>query len=67
MLEDDAEGVLNNPRFVAVALPTLHLSGVTDGPLWNLWTHLMFAKDADDHRRIRSVVLREFSPINMPS
>lgn len=62
MSEDDVEGVLNDPRFVAVALPTLHLSGVTDGPLWDLWTHLMFAKDSDDHRRIRGVVLREFSP-----
>ena len=60
--EDDVEGVLNDPRFVAVALPTLHLSGVTDGPLWDLWTHLMIAKDADDHRRIRGVVMREFSP-----
>lgn len=62
MSEDDVEGVLNDPRFVAVALPTLHLSGVTDGPLWDLWTHLMFAKDSEDHRRIRGVVLREFSP-----
>jgi cytochrome P450 len=60
--EDDVEGVLTDPRFVAVALPTLHLSGVTDGPLWDLWTHLMFAKDSDDHRRIRGVVLREFTP-----
>jgi len=62
MSEDDAEAVLTDPRFVAVALPTLHLSGVTDGPLWDLWTNLMFAKDADDHRRIRNVVAREFSP-----
>jgi pimeloyl-[acyl-carrier protein] synthase len=62
MSEDDAEAVLTDPRFVAVALPTLHLSGVTDGPLWDLWTHLMFAKDADDHRRIRNVVGRELSP-----
>lgn len=62
MSEDDVEGVLNDPRFVAVALPTLQLSGVIDGPLWDLWTNLMFAKDSDDHRRIRGVVLREFSP-----
>jgi cytochrome P450 len=60
--EDDVEGVLNDPRFAAVALPTLHLSGVSDGPLWDLWTHLMNAKDAEHHRRIRSVVMREFSP-----
>jgi len=62
MSEDDVEGVLNDPRFASVALPTLHLSGVDDGPLFELWTNLMFAKDADDHRRIRGVVVREFSP-----
>lgn len=62
MSEADVEGVLNDPRFAAVALPTLHLSGVTDGPLYELWTHLMFAKDAEEHRRIRGVVTREFAP-----
>jgi cytochrome P450 len=62
MSEDDVEGVLNDPRFASVALPTLHLSGVDDGPLFDLWTNLMFAKDADDHRRIRGVVVREFAP-----
>jgi cytochrome P450 len=62
MSEVDVEGVLNDPRFAAVALPTLHLSGVADGPLYELWTHLMFAKDSDEHRRIRGVVVREFAP-----
>jgi len=62
MSEADVEGVLNDPRFAAVALPTLHLSGVTDGPLWDLWTQLMFAKDNEDHKRIRSVMTKEFSP-----
>jgi cytochrome P450 len=62
MSEDDVEGVLNDPRFASVALPTLHLSGIDDGPLFELWTNLMFAKDAEDHRRIRGVVVREFAP-----
>jgi cytochrome P450 len=62
MSEDDVDGILNDTRFASVALPTLHLSGVEDGPLWDLWTHLMFAKDAEDHRRIRGVVIREFAP-----
>lgn len=62
MSEVDVEGVLNDPRFAAVALPTLHLSDVTEGPLYELWTHLMFAKDAEEHRRIRGVVAREFAP-----
>ena len=62
MAEDDVEAVLNDSRFAAVAIPTLQLSGVTDGPLYDLWTQLMFAKDADEHRRIRGVVAREFTP-----
>jgi cytochrome P450 len=61
MSEVDVEGILNDSRFASVAMPTLRLSGVEDGPLWDLWGHLMFAKDADAHRRIRGVVSREFS------
>jgi cytochrome P450 len=61
MSEVDVEGILNDSRFASVAMPTLRLSGVEDGPLWDLWSQLMFAKDADEHRRIRGVVNREFS------
>jgi cytochrome P450 len=62
MSEVDVEAVLNDPRFAAVALPTLRLSGVESGPLWELWSNLMFAKDVEEHRRIRGVVNREFAP-----
>jgi len=62
MSEDDVDGVLTDPRFVAVAVPTLRLSGVESGPLWDLWQHLMFSKNGDEHRRIRGIVQREFSP-----
>ncbi len=62
MSEADVEGVLSDPRFAAVALPTLQLSGVESGPLWDLWSHLMFAKDSEEHKRIRGVVNREFTP-----
>ena len=61
MSEADTDAVLNDPRMASVAIPTLHLSEVTDGPLFELWELLMFAKNGDEHRRIRNVVAREFT------
>jgi cytochrome P450 len=43
-------------------MPTLALSGVHDGPLFDLWSELMFTKDAAEHHRIRTVVARDFTP-----
>ncbi len=60
--EEDVEALLNDPRFGAVAMTNLHLSGVTDGPLHDMWSLLMFGKDGDEHKRVRSVVAREFTP-----
>ncbi len=60
--EEDVETLLSDPRFGAVAMTTLQLSGVEDGPLHDLWSLLMFGKDGDDHKRLRSVVAREFTP-----
>ena len=62
MSEADTDGVLNDPRMASVAISTLHLSDVTDGPLFDLWQLLMFAQNGDEHRRIRNVVAREFTP-----
>jgi cytochrome P450 len=60
--EEDVEALLNDPRFGAVAMPILQMSGVTQGPLHDLWSLLMFGKDGDDHKRLRSAVAREFTP-----
>jgi cytochrome P450 len=62
MSEADVDAVLNDPRFAAVGMPTLALSDVHDGPLFDLWSELMFTKDADQHHRIRAVVARDFAP-----
>jgi cytochrome P450 len=59
---EDCEGLLTSRRFGAVALPILYLSGVFEGPLFDLWSVLMFAKDGDEHRRIRSAVAGFFTP-----
>jgi len=60
--EDDVEAVLTDRRFAAVAMSTLALSGVVDGPLYDLWSDLMNGKDGDDHRRIRNAVAHELTP-----
>jgi len=62
LTEEDAESLLTDPRFDAVAMAVLHLAGITDGPLHDLWSHLMFGKDGDEHRRIRSTVAKRFTP-----
>jgi cytochrome P450 len=57
----DCERLLVGRGFSAVAMPILHLSGVHDGPLHDLWSVLMFGKDGADHRRIRNTIARFFT------
>lgn len=58
---DDCERMLTDRRFGAVAMPLLSMSGVTEGPLYDLWNVLMFGKDGAEHRRIRTVVSSFFT------
>ncbi len=61
--ESLAERLLTEPRIAgAVAMPILHASGVTSGPLHDLWAVLMFGKDGADHDRIRRVTAAHFTP-----
>jgi cytochrome P450 len=60
--EEDVEALLNDPRFGAVAMATLEMSGVADGPLHDMWSLLMFGKDGTEHKRLRSAVARDFTP-----
>jgi cytochrome P450 len=60
--EADVEAALTDPRFGAVAMPILEFSGVTEGPLFDMWSLLMFGKDGDEHKRLRSTVARDFTP-----
>lgn len=60
---DDTEMLLTDPRFSAgVAMAVLRLSGVHEGPLYELWSQLMFGKDGEDHRRLRQSVARRLTP-----
>lgn len=59
---DDVEALLTDRHFGAIAMTTLQFSGVTEGPLHDLWSLLMFGKDGDEHRRLRSTVSSDFTP-----
>ncbi len=60
---EDAESLLTSRDFgAAVALAVLATSGVTEGPLHELWSDLMFGKDGEEHQRIRRAVSSRFTP-----
>jgi cytochrome P450 len=59
---DDVEALLTDRHFGAVAMTMLQASGVTEGPLHELWSLLMFGKDGEEHRRLRKSVSESFTP-----
>ena len=57
-----ARTVLRDPQFV---VPTgIHLSahGITSGPLWDRVTRSILNMEGEEHRRLRSLVARAFTP-----
>ncbi|WP_029110245.1 cytochrome P450 [Mycobacterium sp. URHD0025] len=57
-----ARAVLRDPRF---RIPQgIHLSahGITSGPLWNRVTRSILNMEGEEHRRLRSLVARAFTP-----
>jgi hypothetical protein len=61
---DTAERLLTAPEVAApVAMIVLEgMSGITSGPLHELWSELMFGKDGDEHRELRDRVAHELTP-----
>ncbi len=59
---DDVEALLTDRSFRAVAMDILALSGVTEGPLHDMWSLLMFGKDGAGHSRLRRPVSKAFTP-----
>ncbi|BBX20334.1 cytochrome P450 [Mycolicibacterium duvalii] len=57
-----ARTVLRDPRFVIP--PGIHLSahGITSGPLWDRVTRSILNMEGDEHRRLRGLVSRAFTP-----
>lgn len=59
---DLARTVLRDPRFVIP--PGIHLSahGITSGPLWDRVTGSILNMEGEEHRRLRGLVARAFTP-----
>lgn len=59
---DLARTLLRDPRFVIP--PGIHLAaqGVTSGPLWDRVIRSILCMEGEEHRRVRSLVSKAFTP-----
>jgi cytochrome P450 len=57
-----ARTVLRDPRFVVPAGIHLSAHGITSGPLWDRVTRSILNMEGEEHRRLRSLVSRAFTP-----
>lgn len=54
--------VLRDDRFAAVKGVGLDMQGVSAGPLWDRVVKMMVCTDGEDHRRLRQLVSKAFTP-----
>ncbi len=57
-----ARTVLREPRFVVPQGIHLSAHGITSGPLWDRVTRSILNMEGEEHRRLRSLVSRAFTP-----
>ena len=59
---DLARAMLRDPRFVIP--PGIHMTahGITSGPLWDRVIRSILCMDGDEHRRLRGLVSKAFTP-----
>lgn len=58
----DLETLAHDPRLNGIGLALFDMMGITDGPLRDWYSRLMFTTEGDYHRRMRSLVSRAFTP-----
>ncbi len=59
---DLARTVLRDPRFVVPQGIHLSAHGITSGPLWDRVTRSILNMEGEEHRRLRGLVSRAFTP-----
>lgn len=60
--QHDVETLARDERLNGIGLALFDAMGVSDGPLRDWYSQLMFTNDGDYHRRLRSLVSRAFTP-----
>ncbi|MEZ0354207.1 cytochrome P450 [Mycobacterium sp. pR1184] len=58
----DIETLARDERLNGIGLALFDVMGITDGPLRDWYSKLMFTTEGDYHRRLRSLVSRAFTP-----
>ena len=58
----DLEALAHDQRLEGIGLGLFDMMGITDGPLRDWYSRLMFTTEGDYHRRTRSLVSRAFTP-----
>ena len=58
----DVEALGRDPRLVGVGLGNFDVSGITEGPLRDWYSRLMFTNEGPAHRHLRSLVQKAFTP-----
>ena len=58
----DLETLAHDQRLNGIGLALFDMMGITDGPLRDWYSRLMFTTEGDYHRRMRSLVSRAFAP-----
>lgn len=62
---DDLEAVSAHPNMVPLGLDALERLGISDGPFYEWRALSLNARDHDDHKRLRALVGRAFTPMQV--
>jgi len=62
MRQHDVDTLAHDPRLEGIGMMLFDMMGITEGPLRDWYSRVMFTTEGDYHRRIRSLVSRAFTP-----
>ncbi|HKY93310.1 MAG TPA: cytochrome P450 [Nevskiaceae bacterium] len=63
--EDVLELLKDGQRLREPGMDWLRSSGITGGPVWDWWQHILYAHQREKHRRLRTLVSKAFAAHNV--